>query len=134
MFDKNRYMIDGKIERGKIAMAIKRGKIQKNDIDILISDNDVQKEFFGRGFSNKKPKTEWNKKYLNILSYDVVAEAFNPEYLYYLNEVAEYVNKIENDNIKRKNRNKKLIIGASVLIVGIAVIGMIVIKLKKDML
>lgn len=134
MFEKNRYMIDGKIERGKIAMDIKYGKIKRSDIDILISDHDVQNEFFGRGFSNKKPKTEWNKDYLNILSYAVVADAFNPEYLYYLSEVAEYVNKIENNNIKRKNRNKKLIIGASVLIVGIAVIGMIVIKLKKDML
>lgn len=134
MFDKNRYMIDGKIERGKIAMDIKYGKIQRNDIDILISDNDVQDEFFGRGFSDKKPQTEWNREYLNILSYAVVAEAFNPEYLYYLSDVAEYVNKMEDDKIKRKNRNKKLIIGTSVAIIGIIVIGMIVIKLKKDML
>ena len=115
-------------------MDIKYGKIQRNDIDILISDNDVQDEFFGRGFSDKKPQTEWNREYLNILSHAVVAEAFNPEYLYYLSDVAEYVNKMEDDKIKRKNRNKKLIIGTSVAIIGIIVIGMIVIKLKKDML
>lgn len=134
MIDKKKYIDGDRVARSKIAMDIKRCKIRKSDLDILIADYDIQKAFFGHGFSDRKKESEWNKEYLDTLSYAVVAEAFNPEYLYYLCEVAEYVNKIENDNIKRKNRNKKLIIGASVLIVGIAVIGMIVIKLKKDML
>ncbi len=54
----------------------------------------------------------WTEKYLDELSCAVAAECFNTEYLYYLNEVADYVNK--------KKGNSKLIIGAVVLVVAVA--------------
>lgn len=134
MIYEKEYIVDGVVEREKIALDIKYGKIKKSDLDVLISNNDIKEAFFGDGFHDKKPKNQWNKEYLNILSYVCIGEAFNAEYLYYLSEVAEYVNHMENEKIKHKNTNKKLIIGASVVIIGIAVIGIFVMKFKRNML
>lgn len=117
MLDIKKYIVNGRVEREKIAMDIKYLTITKNDLDILISNKEIREAFVGNEFSDKIPKSKWDKEYLDKLSYAVVAEGFNAEYLYYLNEVAEYVNK--------KRGNSKLIIGSTIVVVFIIILVLI---------
>lgn len=112
MFDVHKYLSDGAVKREKIAMDIKYREIGTDELNVIVNDPDVKAAFFGHGFQNKIPMDRWTEKYLDELSCAVVAECFNTDYLYYLNEVAEYVNK--------KKGNSKLIIGAVVLVVAVA--------------
>lgn len=119
MLDMKKYIKEGRVEREQIAMDIKYRTITKDDLDTLVSNKEIRGAFIGKSFSNKKPKSEWNREYLDELSYAVVAEGFNAEYLYYLNEVAEYVSS--------KKNNKKIIVGA--VIAGVTVAVLLIIKL-----
>lgn len=90
---KNDYIVDGEVAREKISMDIKRRKLDRAGIERLCLDPDIQAAFFGAGYNDRRPQGEWNKDYLDRLSYAVVGECFNREYLLYLAEVAEYVSK-----------------------------------------
>ena len=92
MIDVNRYIADGKVLRSKIARDIKYGVITKAELDALISDKLISSSFRGNEYNSKKPRSEWNKEYLEELSYAAIAESFNADYLNYLFEVATYVN------------------------------------------
>jgi len=108
------YIVNGEIARNRIALDIKYRKLDRSAIEQLISDPKITAAFFGSGFNKKRPKKEWNKTYLDELSYVAIAESFNRDYLLYLDEVANFV-----ANAKSK---KKIIIGvviAFVLIIGV---------------
>ena len=89
----NRYVINGEVARDKIAMDIKYRKLDKAGIEQLCNDQRIQSAFFGSNYAKKRPKREWNKDYLSRISCAVVAEAFNRDYLLYLDEVADFVSK-----------------------------------------
>jgi hypothetical protein len=91
----NDYIVNGKVARNRIALDIKYRKLNRISIERLISDPEIASTFFGGNFTKKTPKNEWNKSYLDELSYAAVAQSFNPDYLFYLDEVAEFVNKPE---------------------------------------
>lgn len=91
MVDINKYIEGGKVSKVKIAMDIKYRTLTSHDIDELVSDPRIRESFFGNGYTEKKPKSEWTKDYLEQLSYAVVSEAFNEEYLRYLDKVADTV-------------------------------------------
>ena len=112
MFDVHKYLLDGTVKREKIAMDIKYREIGTEELNVIVNDPDIKAAFFGHGYPNKTPMDRWTEKYLDELSCAVAAACFNTEYLYYLNEVADYVNK--------KKGNSKLIIGAVVLVVAVA--------------
>lgn len=112
MFDVHKYLSDGAVKREKIAMDIKYRVIGTKELNMLVNNPDIKSAFFGHGFQDKIPKDRWTEKYLDELSCAVAAECFNAEYLYYLNEVSEYMN--------RKKGNFKLIIGAVVLVAAVA--------------
>lgn len=112
MFDVHKYLSNGAVKREKIATDIKYRIIGTEELNVIVNDADVKAAFFGHGFQDKIPMDQWTEKYLDELSCAVAAKCFNAEYLYYLNEVAEYVNK--------KKGNSKLIIGAVVLVVAVA--------------
>lgn len=95
MIDAMKYVVDGVVEREKIAMDIKYRVISKQDISDLVKNSMIKTAFFGNGYTDKKPQSSWDRDYVDKLSYAVVSEAFNEEYLFYLNEVAEYVSKKE---------------------------------------
>lgn len=123
MVDKKAYIVNGRVEREKIAMDIKRLILSKSDLMEILSWKEVQDVFIGDHFSDRVPRSEWNEKYLDRLLCAVVAEAFNPEYLYYLNEVAEYVNARN-----KKDGNVKLVVGVAVIAVAVVVLAVVVIK------
>jgi len=87
------YVLRGKVERSKIANDIKSGKLKRSDIELLIKDQQIIEAFIGDHYNNKISKSSWDQEYLNLLSCAAVAESFNSDYLFYLNEVTEYVTK-----------------------------------------
>ncbi|MDR1882976.1 MAG: hypothetical protein LBR26_09400 [Prevotella sp.] len=89
----NEYFVDGRVAVEKIVMDIKYRKLNRTGIERLVSDPVVRSAFIGTSYDNKKPKNEWNKSYLDKLSYVMVGKGINPDYLFYLDEVAEYVSK-----------------------------------------
>lgn len=89
----NKYIKNGKVERATIAMDVKTLKLKRDDIITLCKVKEVQDNFIGQTYENKKPKKYWNKEYLDLLYWSVVAESFNLDYLLHLNEVAEFVSK-----------------------------------------
>lgn len=110
------YITNGKVARDKIAMDIKYRKISRDEIEELCKDQRITASFIGSSYSDKRPKQEWNKEYLGRLSCAVVGEAFNREYLLYLDEVAGFVSKAK---LKRVIVNGAVMI--LVIIAGIVV-------------
>lgn len=116
---KNDYIVDGKVARDKIAMDIKYRKLDRTGVERLCQDPVVQAAFFGAGYKDRRPKGEWDEDYLGRLSYAVVGECFNREYLLHLAEVAEYVS--------RAPSKKGIVVG--VVIVLAIVLGIVAYKL-----
>ena len=111
----NKYIKNGTVDRAAIAMDVKTLKLKRDDIITLCKVKEVQDSFIGQTHENKKPKKYWNKEYLDLLYWSVVAESFNLDYLLHLNEVAEFVSKA---------KFKKVII-AGVIIVLVIIAGVI---------
>lgn len=108
------YVANGKVKRGQIVSDILNRKIKKAEIEVLCKYPEIQENFVGSYYSKKRPKNEWNKKYLERLSFVAGVESFNKDYLLYLDEVAEHVTK--------QSLRSKIIIGIAALIIGIVVI------------
>lgn len=121
MINPNDYIINGKVMPNRIAIDIKNGIISRSDIQSLIADERI-KETFNDAPVTKKDKALWDEQYLNQLTYSAIAGSFNEEYLYYLSDVAEHVNKPRKNNSK----NKTYAVGLSV----IAIIVVIIIVIK----
>lgn len=119
MIDVNRYIEDGKVMRSKIARDIKYGILTKPEIDDLVSNKSISASFRGEKYEGKKPKTEWNKQYLEKLSYVAIAECFNADYLYYLYDVAAYVS--------NNKKSKKTIVWAVAIIFVLIIIAIVIV-------
>jgi len=117
MIDK--YIRDnGRLDRGRIAFDIIHRKIDRNAIEELVKYPEVISSFVDMGISYREPQNKWNKEYLNKL-FDLSAiECFNRDFLLYLDEVAEYVNK----SSSKKSSVKKGILGLIVIAVIIIII------------
>lgn len=122
MIDVNRYINDGKVMRSKITRDIKYGAITKNELDALISDKLICCSFRGSEYKNKKPKSEWNKEYLEELSYAAIAESFNADYLHYLFDVATYVNSNRNQKKRKPLLWIALLILAIILVITVIIL------------
>lgn len=120
MSDLSKYIKNGRVERETIAMDIKNGEIDEADLNTIINNPSIKATFIGREFKNKKSSSSWSKDYLDELSYAVVSESFNVDYLKYLYDVAKYVNASE-----KKKRKIPYIVVAAVIIIAI-IIGFIV--------
>ena len=99
---------------GGVKIDYEKGLLGHSDADVLLNDKRITAAFFGNGYSEKTDKASWDKEYLDKLSYAVVAEAFNKDYLSYLYQVSDYVN--------GRKRGKKILIISSVLIMAIAIL------------
>lgn len=119
MFDIQKYIEDGTVIRTKIAMDINYRDIDSEDLPSVVNNSVVKAGFFGDGYNERVPKEQWTEKYLDELSCASVGECFNPEYLYYLNEVAEYVRG------KKKKVSSKLFMGA--IVVAVAVVALVLV-------
>ena len=124
MFDIQKYIENGTVIQTKIAMDINYSKIGSEDLPAVLNDPVVKASFFGDGYKKKFSREQWTEKYLNQLSCAAVAECFNPEYLYYLNEVAEYVRG------KKGKTNSKLLMGAIVIAMAVVALVLVVSSLN----
>lgn len=120
MLDVHSYVVDGRVAREKIAMDVKYRNLNRTDLEHLAVNPDIQRAFIGDRYSDKVPKNQWTKDYLDELSYAVVGESFNKDYLLYLDEVAEYVSK--------KKNNGKIIAGAIILLAAAAALTFVIVK------
>lgn len=140
MIDPQKYIKNGRVDRAKIVSDIQCRNISLKELQRLIQDPMVSSGFFGDGYQGQVPKEQWTEQYLSQLTCAAIADCFNPEYLYYLNEVAEYVNsvrgKIKSIRIKiakrkqeDKSKNSKLL---QVLHVLVNIIEKIIEYIKKN--
>lgn len=121
MINKEKYFENGRLKRESIAMDIKYHRISHEDLISLISEPEISTEFYGDTYKDKVPRNEWDEKYLDKLSYAVVGESFNKDYLLYLEQVA--------NGIEKEKSNTKIIIGG--IILAVAVIAFIVVLVNK---
>lgn len=92
MIDIQKYIINGEVATDKIALGIKYRDISRQDIETIADNPVVKKAFFGKENDFERlPKEQWDRKYLDRLSYAAIGLVFNKEYMLYLNEVAEVV-------------------------------------------
>lgn len=117
MIDKQRYFDGKNVNRVAIAMDIKYRRISHDQVMEIVNDPDISSTFFEDSYKDKVPKNQWNEKYLDELSYAVVAESFNKDYLLYLEKVA--------NSVSSKKNNYKIVIGGIVLTV--AVVALVVV-------
>lgn len=92
----SKYIVDGRVQREDIAMDIKNGKISQSELDEILVDETIQAAYIGSDFTDETPQMQWDRAYLDQLSYAVVSEAFNRAYLSYLFKVSSYVHEKEN--------------------------------------
>lgn len=109
MADLSRYIEDGKGNRVRIANDIAAGKITQEFLSELLRHPAVKNVYFSHVKLERKPKPEWTKEYLELLSNAAVAENFNEEYLRYLFDVAQYVHHRGQNNPQKKTL---LLVGA----------------------
>lgn len=114
----NKYIENGTVNRAAIAMDVKKLKLKKDDIIALCKMKEIQNAFIGKTYENKKPKQFWNKEYLELLYWSVVAESFNLDYLLHLYEVADFVSKA---------KFKKIIIAGAVVVL-VIIAGVVVFR------
>ena len=112
------YIVNGEVARNRIALDIKYRKLNRMTIEQLISDPKIASAFIGSSFNKKRPKRDWNKTYLDELSYAAVAESFNSDYLLYLDEVANYV---------VNARFKKLLVAGAMIVFVLVMVFMILV-------
>lgn len=116
------YIEDGKVNRTSIAEDIVLNKISRQELLTLVSDETIKSAFFSNSDLIKEKKENWNKSYLERLSYMPISEKFDEEYLMYLFEVAEYSH-------TRKTLLKKMCyLGIGLVVVGMLIVGFIVVK------
>lgn len=92
----SKYIEDGRVQRESIAMDIKNGKLSQSELDEILADGTIQAAYIGSDFTDETPQTQWDRAYLDQLTFAVVSEAFNRAYLSYLFQVSSYVHEKEN--------------------------------------
>ncbi len=120
MVDKQRYFDGNRVKREIIVQDIRYRRLSHDDLLLVISDPEISAAFYGKFFEDKIPKNQWDEEYLEKLSYAVVSESFNKDYLLYLEEVA--------GSVSAQKNNSKIVIGGIVLTA--AVIAVVVVTVS----
>lgn len=102
LFKSEDYITEGVVDKKKIKQDIRKRSIQRKEIWTLIQNVRIQKEFEGVEYSHKKPIKEWSEEYLEMLSF---SNSFNPDFLFYLDDVANYL-AIIHHKIKEKKKKR----------------------------
>lgn len=115
MFDISKYIVNNEVKRSKIASDISYGVLTKEDIGHLIKNSTITSAYIGSSMKSRLPKEKWTKEYREKLVCMSIAECFNSEYLFHLQEVSEFL-------VNKKKSKKGIIIGGAIAIIAIAVI------------
>ena len=102
-FNSSDYLDEnGGILKKKIRHDIKERILTREEIWVLIRNVKIQKGFYGTEYHYKKPIKEWTEDYLEAISF---SDSFNPDFLFYLDDVANYLATIHHK--PRKNESRK---------------------------
>jgi hypothetical protein len=122
MASANNYIVNGNVQRSKIAMDVANGSVSKAEIRNICSDKVVRRSFIGNKYSNKTDSSNWDNEYLDKVVCASVAENFNEDYLMYLSDVGTYVR-----NKKDSGLNMKVVIRAVAIVAVIVIMAGIVV-------
>lgn len=111
------YIVNGSVQRSKIAMDVANGSITKDEIRRICANKEIADAFIGKKYSKKTDSREWDKEYLDELACAAVAECFNEDYLLYLSEVGGFVRS------KKPSMNINVVLG---IVAAVAVVAVIV--------
>lgn len=107
-FNSSEYLDEkGGVLKKKIRQDIRERILTRNEIWILIRNVKIQKGFFGTEYHHKKPIKEWTEEYLEAISF---SDSFNPDYLFYLDDVANYLATIHHKP-KKNTKRKSFLVG-----------------------
>ena len=95
-----KYIVDGEVQKTKIALDASDGSLSSSDIIELCSDQRIKNAFIGAHYSKRTSKDTWSQSYLDQIVCAAVAESFNQDYLLYLAEVSEYIRSNKKSIIK----------------------------------
>lgn len=113
MNNMGKYIKNNRILREKIVSDIVNQKLNKTELDELLKNTDIKNSFFGKDYERKISQNQWNREYLEKISYASIAEYFNEDYLIYLYKVTQFVNQKE----KEQKKFKIIMIGIILLII-----------------
>jgi hypothetical protein len=118
----NNYIVDGNVQRSKIAMDVANGSISKSEIKSICSNKAVRESFIGNQYSKKTDSTNWDNEYLDKVVCVAVAENFNEDYLMYLSDVGTYVR-----SKKAFDLNMKAVMGiVAIVVVIVLIVGVVI--------
>lgn len=93
---------NGEFQREALLLAIESGRLSRKELQNVLSENDIKKQFFGCGDFPKESKRYWDDLYQQELYWKVREEEFNPDGLLHLEEVSRVSRKRESlDKIYR---------------------------------
>lgn len=118
MIQWNKYIVDGDVKRSVIAADIQERILTEKDLRELVTNAQVKASFIGSSYPNKKEQSQWTEDYLDTLCYAAIAEAFNEDYLVYLDKVADYV-------VQKKKGNFPLVVVAVVVVLALMLVSKI---------
>lgn len=129
MIDFSRYIVDGNVKRGLIAEDIIKSMLSREELEELLSYPTLKDSYFKHKDWERESQIKWTQGYVQFLSYAIVAEVFDEEYLRYLFEVAEYV-RSRNSSVRKKVMLS--VIGVLALIMFVSVISCVSCTYKKE--
>ena len=124
LYNIDKYMNNGRVVRNKIAEDVKNGQLTHSDLLELMNNPNIRASFSGGQYTDKIPKSKWTKEYLDKLSLVAISEAFNEDYLLYLDEVAHYVT--------TNGKNSKIRYDLLIILAGVAALIVVILLLLNN--
>lgn len=86
---------NGEFQREAFLLTIENGRLNRKELQDLLSEKDMRTQFFGSGDFCKAPRRYWDDLYQQELYWKVRDEEFNPDGLLHLEEVSRMSRKRE---------------------------------------
>lgn len=86
---------NGEFQRDAFLLAIESGRLNRKELQDVLSEKDIRTQFFGAGSLRKESRRYWDDLYKQELYWKVRDEEFNPDGLLHLEEVSRMSRKRE---------------------------------------
>lgn len=86
---------NGEFQRDAFLLAIESGRLNRKELQAVLSEKDIRTQFFGSGSLCKESRRYWDDLYQQELYWKVRDEEFNPDGLLHLEEVSRMSRKRE---------------------------------------
>ena len=86
---------NGEFQRDAFLLAIESGRLNRKELQDVLSEKDIRTQFFSSGSLRKESRRYWDDLYQQELYWKVRDEEFNPDGLLHLEEVSRMSRKRE---------------------------------------